>query len=100
IAALRDKIAGRRDAYEKEYDRTSQIIESRFDEDVRRVFRGLRDQLPAGLVQLDRDIAALVDGYLRSNGVGYERTERDGRVFFEVEGGVPLPPAFGDTRRF
>ena len=40
IAALRDKIAGQRDAYEKEYDRTSQIIESRFDEDVRRVFRG------------------------------------------------------------
>ena len=26
IAALRDKIAGRRDAYEKEYERTSQII--------------------------------------------------------------------------
>ncbi len=64
IAALRDKIAGRRDAYEKEYERTSQIIESRFDEDVRRVFRRLREELPAGLVQLDRDIADLVDGYL------------------------------------
>jgi superfamily II DNA/RNA helicase len=36
IAALRDKIAIRRDAYEKEYQRTSQIIESRFDEDVSR----------------------------------------------------------------
>ena len=49
IAALRDKIAGRRDAYEKEYDRTSQIIESRFDEDVRKVFRRLREELPHGL---------------------------------------------------
>ena len=48
IAALRDKIAGRRDAYEKEYERTSQIIESRFDEDVRRVFKRLREELPAG----------------------------------------------------
>ena len=64
IAALRDKIAERRDAYEKEYERTSQIIESRFDEDVRRVFKRLREELPAGLVQLDRDIADLVDGYL------------------------------------
>ena len=36
IAALRDKISERRDAYEKEYDRTSQIIESRFDENVRK----------------------------------------------------------------
>jgi hypothetical protein len=29
IAALRDKIADRRDAFEKEYERTSQIIEAR-----------------------------------------------------------------------
>ena len=35
IASLRDKIGDRRNAYEKEYQRTSQIIESRFDEDVR-----------------------------------------------------------------
>ena len=100
IAALRDKIAGRRDAYEKEYDRTSQIIESRFDEDVRRVFRRLRDQLPAGLVQLDRDIADLVDGYLRSTGLAYQRTEQDGRVLFEVDADAPMPAAFGDVRRF
>jgi len=54
IAALRDKIAARREACEKEYERTSQIIESRFDQDVRRVFRRLRDELPEGLVQLAR----------------------------------------------
>src|SRR4029453_18552558 len=73
IAALRDKIAERRDAYEKEYDRTSQIIESRFDEDVRKVFRRLREELPQGLVQLDRDIADLVEGHLRSRGIRYTR---------------------------
>jgi hypothetical protein len=44
----------------------------------------LRDELPEGLVQLDRDIADLVDGYLTSIGVGYTRTEHSGRVFFEV----------------
>ena len=46
IAALRDKISERRDAFEKEYERTSQIIESRFDENVRRVFKRLREDLP------------------------------------------------------
>jgi superfamily II DNA/RNA helicase len=49
IAALRDKISERRDAYEREYERTSKIIESRFDENVRRVFKRLRDDLPHGL---------------------------------------------------
>ena len=51
IAALRDKISERRDAYEKEYERTSQIIESRFDENVRRVFKqpaGGSAQRPGG----------------------------------------------------
>src|SRR4029078_3785953 len=51
IAALRDKIGERREAFEKEYERTSQIIESRFDEDVRKVFKRLREELPASLLQ-------------------------------------------------
>ena len=66
IAALRDKIGARRDDYEREYQRTSQIIHSRFDQDVRRVFKQLRDELPPVLVQIDRDIADVVDGYLKS----------------------------------
>src|SRR4051812_5954658 len=100
IAALRDKIAGRRDAYEKEYERTSQIIESRFDGGVRKVFRRLRGELPQGLVQLDRDIAALVDGYLRSKGIRYERSEQAGRVVFDVAAGAEMPAPIGDVRRF
>ena len=100
IAALRDKIAERRDAYEKEYDRTSRIIESRFDENVRKVFKSLREQLPQGLALLDRDLAALVDGYLSSLGVKYRRSEESGRDVFEVASGAALPAEIGDGRRF
>jgi hypothetical protein len=100
IAALRDKIAERRDAYEKEYDRTSQIIESRFDENVRRVFKSLREHLPRGLAELDRDLANLVDGYLAARGVAYRRFEQDGRVVFEVAPGAALPAEVGEGRRF
>lgn len=50
IAALRDKIEERRIVYEREYQRTSQIIESRFDERVRKVFKSLREELPQGLL--------------------------------------------------
>jgi superfamily II DNA or RNA helicase len=84
IAALRDKIAERRDAYEKEYDRTSQIIESRFDENVRRVFKSLREELPQGLADLDRDIANLVESYLATRSVAYERSEKAGQVLFDL----------------
>ena len=104
IAALRDKVAERREAYEREYRRTSQIIESRFDEEVRRVFRRWRDELPVALAQLDRDIADLVEGYLAGSGVEYRRSEEGQRVVFETSPLAPLPspplPPGEGKRRF
>lgn len=100
ISALRDKVAGRRDAYEKEYERTSQIIESRFDEEVRRVFRRLRDDLPGALVQLDRDLAELVNGYMEASGIEFRRSEDGNRVCFEITSEEVLPAEFGTERRF
>jgi adenine-specific DNA-methyltransferase len=100
IAALRDRIAVRREAYEREYARTSQIIESRFDADVRRVFKHLRERLPESLQRLDRDIAALVEHYLASRDVDFRRSARDGRVFFDVADDAVLPDGIGGVRRF
>jgi hypothetical protein len=100
IAALRDKIDGRRDAYEKEYQRTSQIIESRFDEEVRKVFKRLVDDLPEGLVQLDRDLADLVEGYLASRAIAHKRFDKAGRVVFEIAPGSELAAEIGDGLRF
>jgi hypothetical protein len=100
IAALREKISERRDAFEKEYERTSQIIESRFDENVRRVFKRLREDLPKSLADLDRDLADLVDGYLTARGVKYRRSDEAGRVVFDVDPGAALPVEVGDGRRF
>ncbi len=100
IAALRDKIGAKREAFEKEYERTSQIIESRFDEDVRKVFKRLREELPAGLVQLDRDIVDLVEGHFRSRSIPYTRTQANGRIVFDVGDDADLPSEIGDVRRF
>src|SRR5437763_2660994 len=100
IAALRDKISERRQAFEKEYERTSQIIESRFDENVRRVFKRLKEDLPDSLADLDRDIADLVDGYLAAGAVVYRRSDEAGRVVFDVTPGAALPVEVGDGRRF
>jgi Helicase conserved C-terminal domain/SNF2-related domain len=100
IAALRDKITLRRDAYEREYERTSQIIKSRFDEDVRRVFKRLSEELPDGLVRLDDDVAALVDGYLAARAVDYRRSYEAGRVVFDIAPGAELAAEIGTGRRF
>jgi adenine-specific DNA-methyltransferase len=100
IAALRDKISGRREAFEKEYERTSQIIESRFDESVRKVFKRLREDLAGSLADLDRDLADLVDGYLKARGVKFHRSNEAGRVVFDIAPGAALAVEVGDGRRF
>ena len=100
IAALRDKISERREAFEKEYERTSQIIESRFDENVRRVFKRLREDLPRSLADLDRDIADLVDGYLSARAVKYRRFDEAGRVVFDVAPDAALSARIGAGLRF
>lgn len=100
IAALRDKISERRVVYEKEYERTSQIIESRFDENVRKVFKSLREELPHGLAGLDKDVADLVEGYLAAQAVSFQRSEKAGRAVFEIAPGDGLPADIGEGRRF
>jgi hypothetical protein len=100
IAALRDKISERREAFEKEYERTSQIIESRFDENVRRVFKRLREELPGSLAGLDEDIAELVEAYLSARGIKYQRSDEPERVMFNIAPDVVLPIEVGDGRRF
>lgn len=100
IAALRDKIGDRRSAYEREYQRTSQVIESRFDGEVRKVFRHLREELPSGLAQLDRDIGDLVDGYLTNSAFTFRRSDEAGRIRFEVAANGNLPVEVGEGRRF
>src|SRR6185369_2769819 len=98
LAALRDKISERREAFEKEYERTSQVIESRFDENVRKVFKRLRAELPGSLADLDKDIAELVDGYLKSHSVQYRRADEAGRAVFDIEQGAILPTEVGEAR--
>jgi Helicase conserved C-terminal domain/SNF2-related domain len=100
IAALRDKVSVRRDAYEREYQRTSKIIESRFDENVRRVFRHLREDLPRGLADLDRDIAALVGGYLDTAQAPHHHFSAAGRDIFMIAPDAALPAEAGDCRQF
>jgi Helicase conserved C-terminal domain len=100
IAALREKVSERRDAFEREHERTSQIIESRFDENVRRVFKRLQEELPKSLADFDSDLADLVEGYLTSCGVKHRRSDETGRVVFDVEPAAALPMEVGGARRF
>ncbi len=51
-------------------------------------------------MQLDRDIADLVEGYLASRAIAHKRSDKAGRVVFDVAPGAELAAEIGDGRRF
>ncbi len=89
LAAAADRLQARRDAFLREQARTAALIESRLSTDVQRVFRGLRDELPARLARFDRDVADLVEAHL-GDSTEVARESRDGRIVLSTPRGLRL----------
>ncbi len=76
LRALREKVAEERRRYEETRSRTIGVIEQRFDDEVKRVFRLRRDAVPESLAELDRDLARVVRDFLVSSSTPF--VEKDG----------------------
>jgi hypothetical protein len=117
LRRLREQMDEERKKFEETWSRTAGLIETRFDQGVRRVFRKLQADLPKGLALLDSELDRLVAGYLSALGIPYRRVsgepadgaqsvdpERGGggdggsskerHVRFEFEGSPLLPSGF------
>ena len=76
LRALREKVAEERRRYEETRSRTIGVIEQRFDDEVKRVFRLRRDAVPESLAELDRDLARVVRDFLVAGSTPF--VEKDG----------------------
>lgn len=91
LRELRSQIEEQRKTFEQTWDRTAGLIETRFDEKVKDVFRHLRNTLPESLARFDAELDRLVTGFLDSQGVDYERTAEKGRIHFRFGPSSSLP---------
>jgi len=96
IRGLRQSMGDRKADFEAVYKRTAGLIETAFDEDVQRVFRGLETIVPCALDQFDADIEQIVVGYLRARGIAFEHTRIDGATQLDVPASTALPAALGE----
>jgi hypothetical protein len=96
LKALRETMDERRKQFEDIHRRTAGLIESRFDDQVRRNFKRIQDELPARLAELDHDLERVVSGYLDALGVGHSRVEEPGRILVRVQPSPTLPEGFRD----
>jgi adenine-specific DNA-methyltransferase len=88
LAGLRDDVDARRRSIEDGWRHAAGLIQSRLDEDVQRVFRRIRDDLPESLAGVDRAVDRLITSYLEARAIPHRRTDKDGRILLEVDGGL------------
>ena len=91
LRRLRDDLEESRRRLDQVRERTTSLIEKRFDESVREVFRNIESELPVTLAQLDAELERLVTSYLDARGVPWGTAERKGRRVIHVEASRSLP---------
>jgi adenine-specific DNA-methyltransferase len=96
LRALRDKVADERRRFETTHARTAGLIEKRFDDRVQRAFRSHKAALPAALAELDRDLLAVVMGYLDANRIPHRREALGPAELLHVGASPALPQDLRD----
>ncbi len=73
LSKLREETGEQRARFEEVHRHTAGLIASHFDEQVRAVFRRIRDALPERLRRFDRELEAVLVDYLRASSVRFAR---------------------------
>ena len=73
LRELRERVEEARKRFEETHARTASLIEDRFDDHVRKSFRLRKQSLPGALAELDRDLLAVVLGYLNAHDIEHRR---------------------------
>ena len=94
LRELRRSLQSKREDFEREQARTTELISSRLDDSVRQVFSRWQSELPAGLQELDRDLDQLLTGYLSALEVTFERQDLAGHLEFRISPHSRLPSAY------
>jgi hypothetical protein len=91
LRRLREEMDEGRERFEETWSRTAGLIETRFDQRVKQVFRRLQADLPEGLARLDSELDQLITGFLGAKDIAYRRISDDGHILFELSPSIHLP---------
>jgi hypothetical protein len=91
LRRLREEMDEQRNDFETTWARTAGLIETRFDQRVKQVFRKLQTDLPKELARLDAELDQLITGFLCASEVPYRRIGENGYVLFELSPSTRLP---------
>ena len=96
LRRLRETMEERRAELEQVKEHTTGLIETRFDDSVKQVFRRIADELPTTLAELDADLERVVTDYLQANKIDYSTESDDDRRLIRVPASERLPGALSE----
>ncbi|WP_394827337.1 SNF2-related protein [Pendulispora albinea] len=96
LRSLRERVVDHRHRFEDTHARTAQLIEEHLDDDVKRVLRLRRQELPSALAELDRDVWSVVRAYLEARSMLYTIERTDAGEVLHVPPCTRLPGALAD----
>jgi adenine-specific DNA-methyltransferase len=93
---LRERVTEERRRFEETHSRTAQLIEDNLDDEVKRVLRVRREELPAALAELDRDLWTTVRAFLETRSIPHELKVTNSVHVLRVPPNEHLPDATAD----
>ena len=97
LQELSSELEARRQEFEATQERMERVIESRFDDSVKAVFRKIAAEIPETLAELDRDTEQVLVDWLSAEGIAYSiNDDAQGRRCFDIEASDSLPDAYRD----
>ena len=96
LRRLREEMDEERKRFEQTWARTAGLIETRFDQRVRQMFRRLQADLPEGLARFDSELDQLITGFLRARDIPHRRVSDHRQVGFALSPSVQLPDGWRD----
>ena len=96
LRRLREEMEEDRKRFEQTWARTAGLIETRFDQRVKQVFRRLQADLPEGLARFDHELDQLITGFLDARKIAYHRHAGNGQIRFELSPSADLPNGWRD----
>jgi hypothetical protein len=101
IRHLADSLEDQRQQFETTQRRMQGLIQSRFDESVRQVFRQISTELPATLAELDHSMDRSIVAFLDAKGAQYRRSiDADGRIQLDISPQSDAEPALQEGGQF
>ncbi len=94
LKSLRESVSRKRGEYDEAQERVAKLIENQLDDKVAQVFSRYKNELPACLAEIDKEVDQILYAYLEAQNAKFERVESVGVICYKIHKSTNLPSPY------